>query len=291
MIRQSLKTLSSLKPLYALAERCRLADGYSVKLYWNLLESRRNDRSALDYLYFPKDDRTSMPVGLLSIYSFQEGIEVTAMVDPAYRHQGIFTCLMENVFKVLQLYHVRSYMLTCNAKAYGFNTQCMARGGVLHHSEVEMHGPTELKFSTKKTIVLERAKINDLGILIPLHQACFPGASFASVQERLTMMLSEPLRQTWIGKNSEGKLVGKLHVREDETAVFLHDLGVSPEFQRQGYATSLLHSWYQRYVFPENKPIVVDVLGDNPAAIQLYASCGFTTMNQYNFWQFKVIKI
>jgi ribosomal protein S18 acetylase RimI-like enzyme len=288
MIQQSLKTLSSLKPLYALAERCRIADGYPVKLYWNLLETRRHDRQALDYLYF-RDKRTSSdPIGLLSIYYFQDGIEVTAMVDPEHRHQGIFTRLMDKVFNVLRIYSVKSYMLDCHAKAYGFNTQCIARGGVLHHSEIEMYGATELNFSAKKPIILERAKRDDLGVLIQIHQACFPGPSFASVQERLSTMLSEPHRQTWVGKNSEGKLVGKLHVREDEKAVFLHDLGIIPEFQRQGYATSLIHAWYQQYVVPANKPLVVDVLGDNPAAIKLYESGGFAIMNQYNFWQFKV---
>lgn len=291
MIRQSLNSLPSLKPLHEMAARCEAADGCAVKLYWNLLESRRRDPQAFDYLYFPEQGNTTIPIGLLSIYYFQDGVEVTAMVEPEHRHHGVFTQLMEKVFNVLRLYQVKSYLLDCNAKAYGFNMQCMARGGVLHHTEIEMYGPTsaaELKFSGKKTLTLELAKKSDMEMLIQLHQASFPGASLASVRDRLTMMLSEPMRQTWLGRNQEGKIVGKLHVREDENAVFIHDLGVIPTFQRQGYAISLLYEWYQRYTFPKSKPIVVDVLGDNSAAIQLYTACGFEITNQYNFWQFKL---
>lgn len=286
MIQQSLTKFSSLKPFYELAERCRAVDGYPVKLYWNLLEGRRHDPQALDYVYFAENNPTK-PVGLLSVYYFQDAVEITAMVDPDYRNRGIFNQLLENAFKVLRLYYVKSYMLICHAKAHDLNTKCAMKGGVLHHSEIEMQGPRSLTCTSQQIITLQRGKPVDLDILIEIHQACFPG-SLASIKERLNLMLSEPNRQTWLAKNAEGKWVGKLHMREDETAIFLHDLGVTPAFQRQGYAKSLLYAWYQQYTFPTNKPILVDVLGDNEAALKLYLACGFTVTSHYNFWEFKL---
>lgn len=286
MIIQSLTSLPSLKPLRALARQCELADGYPVKLYWNLLESRRKDPRAFDYLYFPDNQFRPKPIGLLSIYYFQDGVEITAMVDPSHRYQGIFTRLMKNALKMLQAYSVPSYMLACHVKAENLNAKYAASGGKLDHSEIEMQGPQQLTCSAKKAITLQPANIDDMKLLTEIHQGCFPESSLASIKVRLQSMLEEPNRYTWIALNEAGTPIGKLHMREDETAIFLHDLGIIPAFQNQGYGASLIYYWYQHYHSQKDKPILIDVLGDNSIAIRLYANCGFTVTSEYNFWRF-----
>jgi GNAT superfamily N-acetyltransferase len=286
MIIQSLTSLPSLKPLRALARQCEIADGYPVKLYWNLLETRRHDPRAFDYLYLPDKQFRPKPIGLLSIYYFQDGVEITAMVDPNHRYQGIFTTLMKNALKILQAYSVPSYMLACHAKAESLNAKCAARGGKLDHSEIEMQGPKHLTSPAKRVIKFQPADIGDMKLLIEIHQACFPESSLASIKVRLKSMLEEPNRYTWIAVNETGTPVGKIHMRVDETVIFLHDLGIIPAFQNQGYGTSLIYTWYQQYNSQEEKPILIDVLGDNTVAIRLYANCGFTITSEYNFWRF-----
>lgn len=288
MIRQSFTSLPSLDPIFELARRCEIADGYSPKFYWNLVESRRYDPRALDYLYCASPRHPPQPIGLLSIYYFQDGVEITAVVDPDFRHQGIFSQLMQKALEVLRLYQVSSYFLICNAKASSFNERCAALGGKLHHSEIEMRGPVSLTYTPRQPVILQRATIADIALLVDLHQACFPGSSVTSMRDRLNLMLAEPHRQIWIAKDLSGNPIGKLHAREDAKAVFLHDLGIIPALWRQGYGGSLVHQWYQQYSFPENKPIMIDVLGDNEAALRLYTACGFTITSQYNFWQFVI---
>jgi len=288
VIKQGLSSLSSLEPLFEMMHRCEKFDGYPAKFYWNLIESRRYDPQALDFLYFASD-ASENPVGLLSAYYFQDGLEITAMIDPDFRRQGIFSQLIRKVFELLQLYQITSYCLICHAKATSFNAKCIARGAKLDHSEIEMRAPASFAYFPKQVVMLQRATLVDMPILVKLHQACFPG-TLSNIENRLTLMLKEHHRQTWIAKNLAGKPVGKLHVREDTNAVFLHDLGIIPEFQQQGYASSLIHYWYQQYLFPPNKPLLIDVLSDNQAAIRLYTAIGFTVKNQYNFWQFNVPK-
>ncbi|GEM_PF-4857340 len=288
MIRQSLTSLPSLNPIFELARRCEAADGHQPKIYWNLVEARRYDARALDYMYCSSPSHPPLPIGFLSVYYFQDGVEITAMVDPDFRHQGIFSQLMQKALDVLRLYQVVSYLVVCNAKAEDFNAQCAKRGAKLHHSEIEMQGPRSLSSAPKQPIVLRPASKADIDILVDLHQASFPGPSLANIRERINTMLSEANRRTWIAEDQHGKPIGKLHMREDINAIFLHDLGIIPALRQQGYGCSLVHYWYQQYSFPTNKPILIDVLGDNQAALRLYTSCGFTITNQYNFWQFSL---
>lgn len=286
MIRQSLTSLPSLDPIFELARRCEVADGYSPKVYWNLIQSRRYDPRALDYMYCTSPRHPPQPIGLLSAYYFQDGVEITAMVDPEFRHQGIFKQLLQKALDTLRLYQVTSYFLICNAKADLFSAHCAALGAKLHHSEIEMRGPVTITSVPKQFVALERAYVADIDSLVNLHQASFPGTSPASMRERLLGMLKEPNRQIWIAKDLAGKPIGKLHVREDINAIFLHDLGIIPELWQKGYGRSLVYHWYQQTALPANKPVMIDVLGDNQAALRLYNSCDFVVINQYNFWQF-----
>lgn len=286
MIKQGLASLRSLEPMLELIRACEQVDKYPVKLYWNLIESRRRDPQALDYLYFPSSEESAKPVGLLCAYYFQDGIEITAAIHPDFRRQGIFTQMINKVFDILRFYKISHYFLISHVKFSDFNNKCVELGAKLHHSEIEMRGPSRLSYFPKQTVLLQRASFADMPKLVELHQQCFPGYSASNVQERLSLMLKEPQRQTWIAKNQMGQPIGKLHVREDANAVFLHDLGIIPRFQQQGYASSLIYHWYQQYLFPAGKPLLIDVLSDNQAAIRLYAASGFTITNQYNFWQF-----
>lgn len=290
MIRKSLTSLSSLQYLADLAERCAAVDGYPVKLYWNFIETRRYDANAFDYLYVISPEHPIKPVALLSAYSFQDGVEITAMVDPDFRGQGICRQLMERVQNDLRRYDVKSYLLICHAKAIALNERCAALGATLEHSEIEMQGPPLPICIPKKPLILEPANQKDMKLLVDIHKVCFPESSLESIQTRLAAMLKDKNRLVWIAKNETGQPVGKLHAREDANAVFLHDLGIMPPFQQQGYGVSLLYHWYQCYTFPPNKKVLIDVLGDNHAALALYDKCGFILTNQYNFWRFPLIR-
>jgi ribosomal protein S18 acetylase RimI-like enzyme len=280
--KQSFIYLPSLQPAYDMAARCEKTDGFSQKIYWHALRERTNDNNALDFLCFIDDNL----VGMLNVLFFAESVELTPLVDPAYRGQGIGKKLIIITLAKLQNYVVSNYSFICNVKAEQQIAKCKAKGGVYDHEEIEMFAPTKLMVASDKPLVLERAQLSDVAILAKIHEESFEKPSAAQMELRFSVTLKEPHRKAYLAKTPEGQVVGKLHVREDHHRIYLHDVGISPEFRRQGYGKALMINWLKEFANNYTLPIAVEVLGDNIAALDLYKKCGFHTINVYQFYKF-----
>src|SRR3989338_4450414 len=90
-------TLDELTQLRALAARCQQVDGYCIPLYSNLLLKRRN--LPCNLLCYHQQQL----IGFLSVFFFyDDGCELTLMVDPAWRRQGVAARLMATLMPVIE---------------------------------------------------------------------------------------------------------------------------------------------------------------------------------------------
>ncbi|HEV2613912.1 MAG TPA: GNAT family N-acetyltransferase [Gammaproteobacteria bacterium] len=280
--KQSLTSLPTLAPAHELYYRCERAGGYSPKLYWQTLRERHHDLNSLDYLCFT-DDKL---IGMLNIFFFSDIAEISVLVDPDYRHQGIFKKLLMIGLTKLRNYIVNEYMFIVNDKNEKFIEECIARKGTLDHREVEMRPRENISLESEKKITLSRATFEDLDVLADLHVQAFEKPDYDAIKDRFGMTLKEPNRKAYLARNEKGEVVGKIHAREDFNRIYVHDVGIAKKFRQQGYGKALMLTWLKEYSHEYAKPIAVEVLGDNTAALKLYDSCGFETTNRYSFYRF-----
>jgi len=279
---QSFASLDSLAPVHTLFHRCEQADGFAAKIYWNTLHERQKELNALDYLCFSGDQLA----GMLNIFFFTETAEICILVDPDFRHQKIFKKLLNIGLTKLKSYVVKDYMFIVNEKFEKFMTECQQRGGVFDHREVEMRPRENIALDSPKKIFLTRATEEQLDTLSDLHVQSFETPDFPTIKARFTVTLKEPHRKAYLAKNEHGEIIGKIHAREDFNRVYIHDVGIAKKFRQQGYGKALMLTWLKNYAKDYTKPIAVEVLGDNTAALRLYESCGFEYVNTYQFWRF-----
>ncbi len=275
VFKQSLVNLPSMQPAYDLFQRCESADGFMPKIYWHTLHERQNDHNALDYLCFA-DDKLA---GMMNILFFSDVAELTILVDPDFRGQKIFKKFMMIGLTKLKSYVVSHYMLISPNK-------CERPDATWDHDEVEMRAPDTATL-VKPTLILQRAMPEDADILAGVHIECFEKPDREAMRARFATTLLESNRKAYMAKNENGEVIGKVHAREDFNRVYVHDVGIKKAFRQQGYGKSLMLAWLNEYRQDyKDKPIAVEVLGNNTAALKLYESCGFTLTNNYHFWKF-----
>lgn len=280
--KQSLSSLPTLAPVHELFYRCERFDRFSPKLYWQTLRERHQDLNSLDYLCYSGDTLA----GMINIFFFSDTAEISVLVDPDFRHQNIFKKLLMIGLTKLRNYIVHEYMFIVNDKNEKFIAHCEERHGTIDHKEVEMRPRQNISFESNVKITLSRATFEDLDILADLHVQAFEKPDYSAIKDRFAMTLKEPNRKAYLARNEKGEVVGKIHAREDFNRVYVHDVGIAKKFRQQGYGKALMLTWLKEHSKEYAKPIAVEVLGDNTAALKLYDSCGFDTTNRYTFYRF-----
>jgi ribosomal protein S18 acetylase RimI-like enzyme len=275
IFKQSLVNLPSLEPVYELFRRCERFDGFMPKIYWHTLRERCTDPNALDYLCY----KDNILVGMLNILFFSEAAEITVLIDPDFRGQKIFKKLLTIALNKLHSYVVSHYMLISPYT-------CRHPGAVWDHDEIEMRAPENIS-EPSSLLTLHRADPEDAAVLAGIHIECFEKPDRETMEARFSVSLLESNRRAYIAKNEKGDAIGKLHAREDFNRVLVHDVGIKKDFRRLGYGKVLMLNWLKEHSRDYgDKPIAVEVLGNNTSALKLYESCGFTTTHTYHFWKF-----
>lgn len=284
--KQSLSVLPSMNIAYELFRRCEAFDRKMPKIYWQALRERQQDLQAFDYLCFSDDQL----VGMLNVLFFSETAEFTVLIDPDFRGQKIAQKLVKIALIKLRNYVVSDYLLISPYPT------CTRAGGTWHHNEIEMRAPDRVfvqNSQTPQVLNLVQARVEhqaDINTLASIHIEAFEKPDYQAMQARFSSSLTEPNRKAYIAYNQDQQAVAKLHVREDFNRIYIHDVGVKKAFRQRGYGKALMLTWLKNHQDTYQKPIAVEVLGDNTAALKLYESCGYTQTNMYYFFRFPLVK-
>jgi len=280
---QSMVTLPSLEPIQEMVARATAQDGYPAKLYWYSLKERLREAQALDYLCFHE----GQVVGMLNILFFNDdAAEFTVVIDPQHRQQGIFRKLLKIALMKLHNYAIDHYQLITHHLDEIWPQKLQNKGGIADHQEIEMLGPKTFTLRLEQPLRLRQATAEDIDLMASIHVSSFKSPSAEAIKRRFSSTIHEPSRQVWLAYNAANVAVGKLHLREDYQRMLIHDFSIDAAYQGQGYGQALMTAWYQQYSPNYAKPITVEVLGDNLAAIKLYEKCGFQLEHRYQFWRF-----
>lgn len=290
LIKKGVSSLSTLKPLYALHDRCQKVDGYSTKFYWYLLHKRINDKDdQFDYLaYF-----NNQLVGTLHLYSFAQGTEMSALVDPLYRRKGIFRKLFMAAYKNLKDKNISNCILIIN-NCNQFIVNLFGHNLIdLKYRIHEYQAPSIVPIiNAEPRVSIHQAELDNIDILVEVNRLCFKQNFNEKLRQKFLDDLNDDTRQIYIVKNTNNQIIGKFHLRFEKLHIVIHEVGVLPAYQNQGYGKNMILKWLNDNAQIYNdRPIIVEMIDSNKVGVALYQSCGFNLSNIFNYYSINLDKL
>lgn len=283
-----------------LAEVCESADRIRLKLE---LEYKLADAGVRIPVTGPLPIREFMffqgeqLVGYLGVCSFGgRAWEVSGMVHPDWRRQGIFSSLFRHFLTEREHQQPDETLLLCDGKSATGRAFVAKTGAIPEHAEHEMFlqeepasGPIDATVKLRKAIhgdIAEIARQNriyfDMGPtaddssgIIPTEGG--PGLMDPEEEQRrgMTIYLAERDHQP----------VGKVHIQRGSDACGIYGLGVLPQYRQQGIGRTILSQAVAIMKAQGAPAILLQVDADNETALGLYLSCGFRETSVMNYYR------
>lgn len=272
---------SDLKQIRNLADHAEQQDRFKIKLYWYVIENRLTNEFN-DFFYYVDGNL----VAYLGLFTFQsDEAEITAVVHPKYRSQGLFKKMLGEALLELHQRQINYCVWICPRGSVIDEAYIKALSGEYTFSQVEMLLSKPPVSKELPQVFLRPATKADLLILAKIGSISFQ-SSFSETLQRFTENMEEKNRYIWLLSTAENENIGKIHVRIDESnAAFIHDLCILPEHRGKNYAMSMIMSTIKMLRDRGQRQILLDVECDNQGALRLYQQCGFEALVTYDFWR------
>lgn len=267
-----------------LAALCHTTDGDLPPLYRHLLvEKRATDNNVFYY----EDDNL---VGFLSVYFFYEdACEVSIIVDPAHRRQGIAKQMLQSIMPLLLTKQINTVIFSTPTKV---NDQWLSKLG-FHYQSSEYHMQRhsyEPILIASRELTIRPATAADIPELSVIDEACFEVAKQTDMAARFNSILNDNNYIILLAFH-QGKAVGKAHIRWQTDDAILSDIAILPAYQGQGWGSELL-AWCINNALTYGKTkLALDVETSNHNALNLYTRHGFKTKNANDYWTISIDKL
>ena len=277
---------------------CENADSIALKLELEYkladAQSRRNegDSPEINEFLYILDGRLVGYLGICGFGGDNGPLELTGMVHPAYRNQGVFRTLSSLAIVECRRRNAASVLGLCDRNAAIGQALLKRKNAPLHHSEYEMvllkreARPTEAQL---RGVVLRKA-INADAAEIARQDHIYFGEEFAEADESIKddpKRLPEDEEQRgftiYLAVKDE-KIIGKVNLQLSGSTGGIYGLGVLPEERGKGYGRAILLLAVQLLQEANAETIYLQVLTDNEKALSLYQSCGFETSSVMDYF-------
>jgi len=270
VIKKSL-TLSEKGAVEALQLACYQAEDLQLKLELDYKAGQKSQNQDEFLLY--DQDRLIAYLGICGFGGHT--LELSGMVDPAYRRQGCFSRLVEAFYDSLSQRAYKTLLLLNDRRSEAGRAFIESRKGAYRCSEYEMVFKGTLASDDKKGLVLRPARNEDREEIrqqneiywdrpLDLDQVTWPE------EDLLSGFI------TYLGQNDHG-VVGKVSVQRLGDRIGIFGLGVKPAYRKKGYGRALLASVMRLEGKGADKTFFLQVETKNDQALGLYQSLGFKT--------------
>ena len=273
-----------------LADLCNEHDQIILKLNWDTLQDQKSN-SILGFLYYVGEQL----VGFLGLYQFQSSeAEVSGMVHPEYRRQGIFgqlvraaqgECLRRKTGRFIFICERRSESGREYAKSIGANysfSEYWMQLGEKKDEDPSNSLPSALKLE------LRQADPSDIELLTRLNMGGFD-VTEADAREFAQSSFRSESDKTYIAEllqeGGEPLPIGKIHVQLDENKAFIFGFCILAAHRKQGFGRWILrHMVHTVKSQNEAAEVALEVAVENENALGLYTSCGFEIRNVNDYY-------
>jgi len=263
---------------------CNAYEGLYTKLDTVMLRARSGNESN-DFLYFVDGQL----VGLLSFNSFgDQDRELTGVVHPEYRRQGIFFMLMAAAREEAKQRGFQRLILVCerfSRSGQGFVEAIGAKYDVSEHKMIlqtlQERGPYA------EQVTLRKAGLSDVDSIAHIISVSF-GQSVEGARTFIAESMQKPHTVYYVGEWN-GKIMGSLSLSFGDQEVGIYGFGVLPHHRRRGFGRQMVEQVIHEIQATSQKTIALEVEpDDDKAAINLYRSCGFKEVTTYGYYNFDI---
>lgn len=266
-------------------ERACAADG-RLKLEWNTLRSRSSD-DVRDYLFVTDGGET---VGFLGLYQFGPGpTEISGMVHPDHRRQGIFSRLLDASEAQMLTYESAAAgerlerLLLANRQSDSGRAFALARGGVLEHSEYEMvrgRRPVSAEdlFRRHDGVTVRSAVDSDRDVLSAVLTSAFPAGDGTPIEVASTDGLT--------AIELDGATIGMLRVEVNDAGAWISGFAIAADQRGRGFGHQVLEEVVRDLDRSGVEKTSLDVATDNERALGLYLDLGFEQVGAMDYFAY-----
>jgi ribosomal protein S18 acetylase RimI-like enzyme len=270
-------TKEELKNIKMLQEICEKEGNLQLKLNFDMLESRSENRKE-DFFHYEDGNI----VGFLGSYYFGKKVEICGMVHPDYRRRGIFSKLLEEVLQEAKKREARTVLLNApnesqSAKQFLRNIPC-----TLSMIEYQMKWQNTELFEDQSITVRPSVSEEHKEAEIQLDVQCFGlNEKEARQYKKENKDLDTDLR---LIIEVDGKIAGKMRISEINGEAWIFGFAVFPELQGKGIGRKAL-SKVVKMEDEKGFSIFLEVEAKNAHALRLYESCGFISYHSQDYYK------
>jgi ribosomal protein S18 acetylase RimI-like enzyme len=270
-------TKEELKNIKMLQEICEKEGNLQLKLNFDMLESRSENRKE-DFFHYEDGNL----VGFLGSYYFGKKVEICGMVHPDYRRRGIFSKLLEEVLQEAKKREARTVLLNApnesqSAKQFLRNIPC-----TLSMIEYQMKWQNTELFEDQSITVRPSVSEEHKEAEIQLDVQCFGlNEKEARQYKKENKDLDTDLR---LIIEVDGKIAGKMRISEINGEAWIFGFAVFPELQGKGIGRKAL-SKVVKMEDEKGFSIFLEVEAKNAHALRLYESCGFISYHSQDYYK------
>lgn len=240
------------------------------------------------FLYYQEGEL----LGLLTVYADDEDVEVSILVDPSHRRQGVGRAMYRSFEKEMVAYPIRSVTFQTERVFLDRHPDLASHWGVVEDEETETWlGRDKTPYaldsrSDVKVLLADPAYVEEIAQLH--HQAFSDPEETLDVSRRyITEALKDSDGLLYI-LLTEDQVIGVCTVDLSGNSNYLYGLAVAEAYRGKGYGSYLAKSVVNQLIERNDKPFQIAVEDDNVGAKRLYEKIGFVKQTQVVYLKQKV---
>jgi ribosomal protein S18 acetylase RimI-like enzyme len=234
-------------------------------------------------------------IGYFGICSFGGIIdppELTGMVHPARRCQGVFSQLLKMAMEECKRRSAETVRLLCDHNSTSGREFLDQTGAVYSYSEYELHWhpeSNECSAKLRSDITFRKASNADAGEIARQNAIYFRDHDEAENEKGPTEALLLPEEEEkkgmtiWLAE-MDGVIIGKVHLQLTNGVGGIYGLGILPQFRGKGYGRTILQKSVEILRESPAQEILLQVDTANGTALNLYKSCGFQVTSVMDYY-------
>lgn len=281
--RQSLSE-NDLQQIRTLEEVCNRFEGIKLKLNWGMLEERSSAETN-DFLCFnPRGEL----IGFLGMYGFsREEVEISGMVHPDFRRQGVFRRLLGEARGELRRRGSSRILFICERKSASGKAWVESRGTEFEHSEYKMELQSGmLPVQDEPRVSLRIASAEDIPFFASVDAMSF-GVEMEEAEKFYESISGQSNEMMLVGE-LDRKPVGIIRIFKEGRNRLICGFAVLPEYRGKGFGREILGLTVKKALEQNPEKVVLEVACENETALNLYKSCGFQVTSAYDYYKLSI---
>ena len=271
----------------ALIAVCQKYDGTYRDPYLSNMLNFDPDMPAF-FLYYEKGEL----VGLLTVYADDQDVEVSILVHPNHRRQGIARALYRSFETETASYPIESVTFQTERVFLERHPEFASNWGLVEDEETETwlgRDRTPYELDPRSDVEVRLAEPSYLEAIARLHHQTFsdemesPEVSHRYISEAL----KDPDSLLYI-LLKDGQVIGVCTVDVSGTSNYLYGLAIAELERGQGYGSYLAKSLVNQLIEQNDKAFQIAVEDSNVGAKRLYEKIGFVKQTHVVYLKAKV---